>query len=519
MDEDHRLTRRFGLRARLIGLVAIALLPVFALSTLQVVTDIRETSAERRMDILDRSHLFAHDQMTLIRSIRDLMQTILLVPDVQRPGPECERFLAAINAIDDAHTNFTMLGLNGGVRCSGSGTESTLDYSDTEWFNDIVEGEDFSIGRSRSGTLSSESVLVVAVPFLAEGQLAGVFATGVRIEFLEALGLEAQPGTRRIAGLVDRSGRVITQRENLNVGQISEARLQQAAGTETLVFDRQLNDGSRQTMALTSVFGDDLFVLLAQPSVPLWSWRNINVTASIILPIIMWGLAITVVWIASDFLVLRWLDYLSRFARLYGLGRYELKPQRTHKAPLEIREFSENLAWMAERIQERDEELQASLEQKQMLIREVHHRVKNNLQIITSLINLQLGKLQDNQSGNALRQAQTRINALAMIHRNLYEAENLTKIQITPFIEELARLTHEASTSHESGIDLIFNSNLADETLTTDQAVPVSMFITEAMTNAYKHAFNSDAGVKTLSVDLHLITDGGNGPCPVGFYP
>lgn len=508
MDKDGNYpSRRFGLRTRLLALVALALLPIFALAALQAMTDIRESSAARRQDLIEITRLFAHDQTTLIQGIRDLMETIALIPEVHESNAECQELLATIGEIDRAHTNFAIVGLDGRIRCSGLSVDEGIDFTEADWFGDIMSGEPFSIGRSRFGAVSREPVLVIAIPLHRDGELAGVMLTSVRISFLEALGLEAQSSSRRIAGLVDRSGRVITQRDNLSVAQISEERMAQAVQTDVLVFDREQSDGSRQTMALAAIFGDDLFVLLAQPSIPLLAWENINVSATIILPILMWALALVVVWIASDYLILRWLEYLARFARLYGRGRYELKPERTRAAPQEIRELAESLVWMAERISERDEELQESLEQKQTLIREVHHRVKNNLQIITSLINLQLGRSNDDGSGTALRQAQTRINALAMIHRNLYEAENLTQIQIAPFIEDLARLTHEASTGDEFDVELRFDCDLGGEILTTDQAVPLSMFMTEAMTNAYKHAFRHHTSGQVLSLKIGAFHD------------
>ncbi len=93
-------------------------------------------------------------------------------------------------------------------------------------------------------------------------------------------------------------------------------------------------------------------------------------------------------------------------------------------APTEFRLLGEGMSEMAAAIQERDRNLREAIAQKTMLVREVHHRVKNNLQIVMSLLSLQAGRVRDPAATEALRQARARINALALVHRILYEIED-----------------------------------------------------------------------------------------------
>ena len=494
--------RLLGLRIRLMAIIGLALAPVFALAAFQTFIEARERSDARRAELVSTLRLFAHDQEMLINGVRDLMQAIREIPAIVDDPEECNAVLARLNSTENAYTNLAIVNRDGSTRCSGLPVPAGLDVSDTDWFQDVMTGDPFSIGRARIGAASNQNVLVLAIPADRSPDPSGVIVTGVSISLLEQLGLQARDDTGHLAGIVDRSGRVLTQRQHLEVNNVDLAHLAEAATSGHVIFETEDLTGSVQTLALGRVIEDDVFVLIAQPAIPFFAWQNINITASILLPILMWLLSLVVIWIASDFLVLRWLRYLRRFARLYGMGRYDLFPERAAKAPAEIRELADSLKWMAKRIKERDEELLESLDQKQMLVREVHHRVKNNLQIITSLINLQLGRLRDEASGHALREAQSRINALAMIHRNLYEAEDLTRIEISAFIKELAELTHEASTGELFRVDLNFHTEVEDEQLTTDQAVPLSMFITEAMTNAYKHAFAEGVDGQVMSVVL-----------------
>lgn len=506
MDSAPNNTRwRMGLRIRLMGWIALALAPIFALVAIQALVKVRETQAEGETALVSTTRLFAHDQSNLIAGVRDLMELVREVPAVNDNTPGCSLFLASVRDSADALTNIAIVDTDGHLYCSAMGEAIGLNLRNFDWFGEIMAGDDLSIGQARLGTASGENVLAMAIPMHNGDELTGAIVASVRIAFLEQLGLEGHSGTRRIAGLVDRSGRVITQRADLNVGNISAEHLARVAEAGIYTFRSESDDGEMRMLAMARVSGDDIFALLAEPAIPAFAWQNIDITATIVLPVLMWTMTLIVVWIASDYLVLRWLQYLRRFARLYGAGRFHMFPVQASKAPPEIGELADAMAAMAQKIGARDDELISAIEQKQTLVREVHHRVKNNLQIITSLINLQLSRVKNHESGRPLREAQSRINALAMVHRNLHEAENLTRIEISPFIEELATLTHEASTGGEYPVHLDFDSSLGHVELTTDEAVPLSMFVTEAMTNAYKHAFRQTAEGQTLRVTLTLL--------------
>ena len=98
---------------------------------------------------------------------------------------------------------------------------------------------------------------------------------------------------------------------------------------------------------------------------------------------------------------------------------------------------------MAQSIEDRDRHLREVVAQKTVLIREVHHRVKNNLQIVISLLNLQIGRLRDPAVQIALKQARTRINALALVHRTLHEIEDQSLVQIDRLLTDLTHQTYE----------------------------------------------------------------------------
>jgi two-component sensor histidine kinase/ligand-binding sensor domain-containing protein len=142
---------------------------------------------------------------------------------------------------------------------------------------------------------------------------------------------------------------------------------------------------------------------------------------------------------------------------------------------------------LKELVDEQTIELQGALEEKEVLIKEIHHRVKNNLAVISGLLEMQSWTLENEEAKKALNESKLRVLAIAKIHENLYQNKNLGKIDFEVFLKELKNGV--AATMQVSGkvieIDLKVKSNM----IRIDQAIPCGLIINELLTNAFKHAF------------------------------
>jgi two-component sensor histidine kinase len=125
-----------------------------------------------------------------------------------------------------------------------------------------------------------------------------------------------------------------------------------------------------------------------------------------------------------------------------------------------------------------------------VLIREIHHRVQNNLQIVMSLLSIQANQVRDPTARDALTQAQTRINALALVHRILNELEDQSTLDLRQLLEELSRQIAEGigNTKHVR-VDV----DVPHMVVSSNVAVAVALFTVEALTNIFKHAFPRQA--------------------------
>jgi two-component sensor histidine kinase len=146
---------------------------------------------------------------------------------------------------------------------------------------------------------------------------------------------------------------------------------------------------------------------------------------------------------------------------------------------------------------ERDR-LAASLSEKETLLKEVHHRVKNNLQVIASLLRLQADGIGDPRLTTALRESQNRVESMALIHEQLYETEDLREVDLARHASLLA-----LNLVHSYAIDegrISWNVSIEAVPLAVDRAIPAGLILNELISNAFKHAF-PDGRKGSLSIE------------------
>ena len=154
-----------------------------------------------------------------------------------------------------------------------------------------------------------------------------------------------------------------------------------------------------------------------------------------------------------------------------------------------------------------EELIQASLREKEALLREIHHRVKNNLQITSSLLRLQAGAIENPEARQVFAETQQRIRSMALVHEKLYGSTNLSQIDFADYIRTLGDLLFQSFAADPSRIRLTVVGG--EVLLSIDTAVPCGLIVNELLLNALKHAF-PDGGRGEIVVEL---ADSGDGWC------
>lgn len=143
--------------------------------------------------------------------------------------------------------------------------------------------------------------------------------------------------------------------------------------------------------------------------------------------------------------------------------------------------------------------IQDALQQKDLLLREVHHRVKNNLQVIHSLLDLQALKSKDRELVGMLRDSQNRIRSMSLIHQTLYQSQNFAKVDFQRFLDELLPRLTEAYGSSASQVRIRVEAH--EVSLPINEAIPCGLIVNELVSNALKHGF-ADGQAGTILVEL-----------------
>ena len=259
-------------------------------------------------------------------------------------------------------------------------------------------------------------------------------------------------------------------------------------------FERRSVRGQDRELVAVPLAGSELYALLSSPKPPPIALENVSAFSNFALPLLAWLLALVTAWLAMDRLVLRWLDYLNRIAGLYASGKLSVQPLRARRqAPGEINVLADTMEEMAVRIRDRTSGLENAIAERDAAMKEIHHRVKNNLQIINSLLSLQGRKVKDPAAIAVLDDARSRINALSLIHRSLYEHNDIRSVEVKTFLSELVKQLDQALGAEDQKIRV--DSDIDADTIDADVAVPLALFTAEAVTNSVKHAFPEGRGV------------------------
>jgi two-component sensor histidine kinase len=482
------------IRVRLIAALAAALLPVLALGVLQSVIGFQREGQVLRENLAFAAERSAATARARMESADILLQT--LAPGAV--GFQCTQRLAQVTRRIPGYVNLIRFDRQGRVVCAAGAVPPDPQRASRTWFQGLAAGDELSIARDPGSAYAAEPAVLAAVRANApDGRFDGAFAAVIALSSLQPAVTDPTLPRGAEVGLVEKTGRYITMTNTSAFPTLPQDWRARVKAEGSLVWYGRDADDRRRVYSAAPVVGEEVYVVLSADSPGILSWAWLNPLTGILFPLLTFALALTAVSVVTDRVVVRWIAYLQRIAALYARGRLSVRPVQAEQMPPEIRDLAETMEDMADAIVGRDASLRDSLAQKDALMREIHHRVKNNLQVISSLLNMQQRSLSDPAARSAMSDTRQRITALALIYRALYQGPDLKRVDLRPFLEELTaqlvsgEMIHGPAVRTELSVDPLV--------IDPDRLAPLALFAVEAITNAQKHAFAARGGMLTVN--------------------
>jgi two-component sensor histidine kinase len=501
------------LRTGLVLVVVAALLPISALSIVQAMSTLRYSQTLIGNQLVTSALATAgHESAPLIIG-RQMLSMLSANPAVRAGGAGCRDALEASLINSPALLNFAKSDAKGRVQCSVLPFAPSTSFENEAWWQHGIKARDFTISAVVVGQISKERAIIAMQPITAvDGSNDGAVTAAIDASWLER-SLQASGISHNSAvAIIDGRGRVVLTSETREL-----PRFDVEAGNAK-VARAEARNGTAWMYAVAPLYERELYVVYAEPTDALMAKAFQQMRYNLVLPLVALIFASLAIWFGTNFLVLRWLDKLRTMTGQIASGNFSGGPELFARAPNEIALLGADLHNMSLDIQAHDLDLQAALNAKIALTHDIHHRVKNNLQIVSSLLNLQAGKIHDPAARDALGQTRARIGALAQIHRLLYEESHDSDNGIVNIASLLNALCSQLRSLHRGQVAVHLLCDAASQTVPINSAVPLTLLAVEAVTNAYRHGFRGRA---TGTVIVHFdvtgdqatlsITDDGTG--------
>lgn len=492
---------------RLAVVLALSLLPLGLLATWQNAVLSKEARARSEAALLGQTLVAAEVEMLLIRDMQVLSRTLAkaILPYLGNDAA-CTQTMMRAAATDARYSFVAFTPVSGVSNCNSTG--QSFDFSTNESFQAFVAEQRPDVGVNPYSAVSGGSILASVHPVLDdEGRFLGLTSVSVPHSLIR----ESNPSTELLPFApreklelfaINSDGAVLTYSGDLG----------HAAALLPLDMARRIADNSGPTV-LTATARDLLtrtYAVVPLIDTELYlvgSWHGDVMAglsslsrAGFVVPFLMLIVSIFGAMAAGHFFVSRYVHALSAEMQGFAAGSRRLRADRNDRAPAEIRALTVAFDDMTGRLMQDEAELENTIHQRDVLLREVHHRVKNNLQLIASMMNLQIRHAASNEAKLMLRELQDRVMSLASIHRELYVTSGAADVRADELLTDICRRIVSLGTGVGRHVRTSFD--FEDVHLSPDQAVPLSLIVTEALTNALKYAGSRDGQPADIAVSL-----------------
>lgn len=500
------LTRRSSIRGILLVILLVSLLPVMAFSTWQGFARLHRDREAHHAQLQKAAMLTSMSLQQVMESARALLAVLAAAPVVRALDQErCGPMLRAAARSQPAFRNFTVADANGRIACaSDPGAIGVPSTSDARLWRDVQQA-DFLVTAPVWGTVSGRMVLRAMMPIRsADGRFAGVITASIDLDWLRRLLNAQHRDPNRAVALVDGQGRTVASNRPMPAERLALTPLDDAG-----VSSVRSNDGQHWTYAVALVHpgtqgGETFHVVYAAVQPPWFGSEWWFVAGYFLQPLLALALASLAIWVGANRAILRWVSQLGGLARQIGNGeRPDLQRGGFADAPAEVRDLAADLLRMRGTIVDREQRLRGAAAAQAEVALELHHRVRNNLQVIASFLSLQAEGLGAGDARDAMEEAQLRVAAMAMVNGLLYADAEVTTVAMVQLLDPIAEML-----GRHTGIGATVNvdQRVVPRVVDIDRAVPLVLWIIEATLCLWVRA-DPAARQSAMQIALHAEAD------------
>ncbi|WP_165586973.1 histidine kinase dimerization/phosphoacceptor domain -containing protein [Pseudaestuariivita atlantica] len=489
--------------------MTFALFPLALISLYQTQAVVNEAETLSRTALLAETQRAVRNERELLQEAYGAAQALGAAVLSTRDDPETCR--SVMREFVEGHPKFVFagyIGPDGVMECASRG--DAVDFSTSPDWEAASEDPSIQLQANPRGAVTGAPVLIASQPVNTDEGFQGYISISIPHTLADYLLPEASLFGDFHVATINARGDILTAS-----GGASNASgfLPRNLSPEDIfarhgkVFDAMSTGGERRKYAVIPVFEGRVHAIGSWPinaSQP--GARSINASAPLAFPLLMWLVGIAVAWLGMHNLVIRHIHTLRDAMRRFALGERGAPPLKLKNPPEELAQTARAFNRMVAILTDSEQRREADLHDKTVLLREVHHRVKNNLQLIASITNMQLRQVETPEAKRVLSQLQRRVRGLATIHQSLYSTPDLTKVDAAQLVDNM--VNQMDLIAGRTDVAPRVHTDLQSAMLYPDQAVPLSMLLAEALTNAWKYTAADDGKQPEVRVRLFCDADG-----------
>jgi HAMP domain-containing protein len=469
-DRPHGRTGH-SIRVLLLGVVLAALIPVFLISFAQAFARHSQDQANARDNLLRSVALSARYENNPFGEAARVLEALAVEADVQSGGGDCRQIMRAAISRSPYLLNAARTSAEGWLECSVRPMPRDRNVSRTEWFRQADRNGGFQVFGPVFGQMSGRPILLGILPVeRADGEFDGFLGIGINLEWMRETLKARQIDESAVVAIVNDAGSTVATTkwvEGLTFSGPFKASGELREGVDAR---------GRQWLAGTAPLGQrGMHLLIAMPENRLFANAFMHMLTDLALPVLALILASAAVWAAMEHWALRPIEAMRRLAGRYARGQYEVEPPNFAAAPVELGDLCDDLVEMAKAARSRGEALRRSGVQKDRLIREIHHRVRNNIQIMISLLSLQESRVADPVARQPLLVARQQVSALGLVNSLLIGSDDESAIDGVMLLKQT--LSHVVAMNLVKARWTTWESRADPMVVPADTAVPLALFL------------------------------------------